>query len=183
MKNLLVSGYRAHELNIFGQKHKGIDFIQKAIVSRLIPLVEEGLEWVITPGQYGVDLWACEAAIRLKSTYPNLKVSIMAAYRNPEEKWSEDKKDYYQQLLRGVDYYAAVSAQPYDGVWQLKARDELLFRKTDGLLLVYDEEAEGSPKYMREHALRKQRQGNYKYMCITPDEIEDIANEQYYYDG
>lgn len=43
MKNLLVSGYRAHELNIFSQKHEGIPYIKKAIAGRLIPLVEEGL--------------------------------------------------------------------------------------------------------------------------------------------
>jgi len=183
MKNLLVTGYRAHELNIFGQKHKGIRYIQKAIVNRLVPLIEDGLEWVITPGQYGIDLWACEAVIGLKRKYPQLKLSIIAAYRNPEEKWSEEKKDYFGEILRGVDYYAPVSAQPYEGVWQLKARDDLLFRKTDGMLLVYDEDIEGSPKYMRQRALQKAGSGDYFYMCITPEEIQDLANEQYLYDS
>lgn len=183
MKNLLVTGYRAHELNIFGQKHKGIQYIQKAITSRLIPLIEEGLEWIITPGQYGVDLWACEAVIGLKRSYPQVKLSIIAAYSNPEEKWSEDKKQYFAQIMRGVDYYASVSAKPYEGVWQLKARDDLLFRKTDGLLLVYDEEGEGSPKYMRQRALQKGQTEDYLYMCITPEEIQDIANEHFLYES
>ncbi len=30
MKTLLVTGYRAHELGIFDQKHKGIVFIKKS---------------------------------------------------------------------------------------------------------------------------------------------------------
>lgn len=183
MNTILVSGYRAHELNIFGQRHKGIGYIQQAIIHRLVPLIEEGLEWVITPGQYGVDLWACEAAISLKASYPNLKVSMIAAYRNPEEKWSEDKKSYYAELIRKVDYYTSVSAQPYEGGWQLKARDELLLRKTDGLLLVYDEESGGSPKYLREKALRMQQRDHYTVMCITPDDIQEIVNEQHLYDG
>lgn len=150
MKNLLITGYRAHELSIFDQKHKGIPYIQQAITTKLIPLLEEGLEWVITPGQYGVDLWACEAVISLKKQYPQLKLSILTAFANHEEKWKEDKKKYYHDILKGVDYFGSVSKEPYNGIWQFTARDNLLFRKTEGLLLVYDEEAgEGSPRFFK----------------------------------
>ncbi|MBD2867506.1 DUF1273 domain-containing protein [Paenibacillus arenilitoris] len=178
MKNMLVTGYRAHELNIFSQKHEGIVYIKEAIARKLVPLVEEGLEWVITPGQYGVDLWACEVVISLKETYPHLKLSILTAFANPEENWKDDKKAYYEQVLKGVDYYAAVSKQPYSGPWQFAARDELLLRKTDGILLVYDEDAgEGSPKYMKEKALKKQQAEGYEYIGISSEDIQSIADE------
>ncbi|MHA0858131.1 DUF1273 domain-containing protein [Paenibacillus sp. CMAA1364] len=178
MKNLLVTGYRAHELNIYDQKHKGIPYIQKAITRKLIPLIEDGLEWVITPGQYGVDLWTCEAAISLKEQYPQLKCSIITAFLNQEEKWKDDKKDYYHQILRNVDYYNAVSNQPYSGIWQFTARDDLLFRKTDGILLVYDEDAgEGSPKFFKDKALKKQQQDGYIYININSDDIQSGIDE------
>jgi uncharacterized phage-like protein YoqJ len=183
MKNLLVTGYRAHELNIFDQKHKGIPYIQKAIVRKLIPLIEDGLEWIITPGQYGVDLWTCEAVISLKEQYPHLKCSILTAFMNQEEKWKEDKKDYYNQILRNVDYYAAVSKQPYSGIWQFTARDDLLLRKTDGILLVYDEDAgEGSPKFFKEKALKKQQLEGYDYINVSSEDIQSIADEYNAYD-
>ncbi|MFD0717519.1 DUF1273 domain-containing protein [Paenibacillus sp. GCM10027626] len=179
MKNLLVTGYRAHELNIFDQKHKGIAYIQQAITNRLLPLLDEGLEWVITPGQYGVDLWACEAVIALKAQYPQLKLSIVTAYMNQEAKWSENKKIYYEEILKGVDYYAAVSKQPYEGAWQFKARDELLFRKTDGILLFYDDDAgEGSPKFVKERALRKQEEEGYRYIGLTSEDIQSVVEEE-----
>ncbi|MBB6734323.1 DUF1273 domain-containing protein [Cohnella zeiphila] len=178
MKNLLVTGYRAHELGIFSRKHPGIASIRKAMEAKLVPLVEEGLEWVITPGQYGVDLWACETVIELKKRYPWLKLSILAAYANPDEKWNEGRKEHFQEILRGVDYYGSASKQPYSGVWQLKARDELLLRKTDGILLVYDEEAgEGSPRFFKERALRKQAEEGYQYIAIGADEIQSIEDE------
>jgi uncharacterized phage-like protein YoqJ len=178
MKNLLVTGYRAHELGIYDNKHKGIVYIKMAIAGRLIPLIEEGLEWIITPGQYGVDLWACEAAIELKQQYPHLKISIISAYSNPEEKWKEDKQNYFRQLVKNVDYYAAVSNQPYNGVWQLKARDDLLFKKTDGILLFYDEEAgEASPKFVRKRALQLQEKSGYRVYSIGPEEIQSIADD------
>lgn len=179
MKNLLVTGYRAHELGIYNQKHPGIPYIRQAIASRLIPLLEEGLEWVITPGQYGVDLWACEVVFDLKKRYPQLKCSIITAYSHQEEKWNDEKKSYYEQILRQVDHYAAASKEGYLGRWQFTARDELLFRKTDGLLLIYDEDAgEASPKFFKERALKKQAQDGYVYISIGSEEIQAIANEE-----
>ncbi|RUT43761.1 DUF1273 domain-containing protein [Paenibacillus anaericanus] len=180
MKNLLVTGYRAHELGIYDNKHKGIPYIRQAIAARLIPLVEEGLEWVITPGQYGVDLWACEAAMSLKPQFPHLKCSIITAFSNQEEKWKDEKKSYYQDIIQRVDYYGAVSKEAYIGKWQFLARDELLFRKTDGILLVYDEESgEASPKYVKERALKKHESDGYIYLNIGMDDIQSIADEDH----
>ncbi|WP_274653264.1 DUF1273 domain-containing protein [Paenibacillus humicola] len=180
MKSVLVTGYRAHELGIFDQKHKGIPYIKRAIEARLVPLIEEeGLEWVLTPGQYGVDLWACEAVIGLKARYPHLKLSIIAAYLNPEEKWKEDKQTYYREILGGVDYYATVSHQPYNGVWQLTARDDLLMRKTDGIILFYDEEnGEASPKFMKRRAFQKRDEDGYRCIVITAEDVQNIADEE-----
>ncbi|MBB6635213.1 DUF1273 domain-containing protein [Cohnella thailandensis] len=178
MKNLLVTGYRAHELGIFGQKHKGIAYIKKAIEAKLVPLADEGLEWVLTPGQYGVDLWACEVVIELRKRFPELKLSILTAYANPEEKWKDDRKDYYQGIIGQVDYYGAVSKQPYSGVWQFKARDELLLRKSDGILLVYDEDSgEASPRFFKEAALRRNAKDGYRYLSIGAEDIQSIAEE------
>ncbi|OZB90902.1 DUF1273 domain-containing protein [Paenibacillus sp. XY044] len=178
MKNCLVTGYRAHELNIFGQKHPGIPYIKQAITAKLIPLLEEGLEWVITPGQYGVDLWAIEAATALKERYPQLKCSIISAFASPEEKWKEDKQEYFRQILREIDYYGVVSNQPYSGPWQFAARDDLLFRKTDGIVLVYDEDAgEGTGRFYKERALKKQQEEGYAYINISSEDIQSMVGE------
>lgn len=178
MKNVFVTGYRAHELGIFNQKHPGIPYIKQALRSKLIPMIEDGLEWVITPGQIGIDLWACEVAIELKKEYPQLKVSIIAAFADPEANWSDDKKSYYEDIKRQIDYYGVVSKQPYSGPWQFAARDELLFRKTDHLLLVYDEETgPGSPKFIKEKALKKQQKDGYGITIILSEDIQQIADD------
>ncbi|MFF2094554.1 DUF1273 domain-containing protein [Paenibacillus sp. NPDC058174] len=179
MKNVLVTGYRAHELQIFDQKHRNIEYIKKAIESKLLPLIEEGLEWIITPGQYGTDLWACEVAIELRRRYPRLKVSIITAFSNQEEQWKDERKAYYQKIVEGVDYYGAVSNQPYAGPWQFQARDELLFRKTDGIILFYDEEAaESSAKFVRDRALKKQDESGYRFIGIGADDIQNVVEEE-----
>ncbi|MFD2614375.1 DUF1273 domain-containing protein [Paenibacillus gansuensis] len=179
MKTLLVTGYRAQELSIYDQKHAGIVYIKQALRDKLVPLIEEGLEWVITAGQYGVDLWACEVVIELKKQYPDVKLAIITAYLNPEEKWPEAKQDYYRGILKGADYCGSVSNQPYSGVWQLTARDQLLLRKSDGILLFYDEDAgEASPKYMKQRALKRHEEDGYAYLTITAEDVQSIADEQ-----
>jgi uncharacterized phage-like protein YoqJ len=141
--------------------------------------VEDGLEWVLTPGQYGVDLWACEVVLELKKTYPHLKLSIITAFQNPEEQWKEDKQEYYRTILQGVDYYGAVSKQPYIGPWQFTARDDLLLRKSDGILLVYDEDAaEGSPRFVKEKAVKKQQNEDYTIISVTSEDIQSIAEDE-----
>ncbi|GGF84145.1 UPF0398 protein YpsA [Paenibacillus albidus] len=179
MKTLLVTGYRAHELGIFDAKHPGIPYIKKALYARLRPLVEEGVEWMITPGQYGVDLWACEVIIQLKQEYPGLKLGIITAHAHPEEKWKEEKQNEYRQIIAGADYYGAVSNMPYDGSWQFRARDDLLFRKSDGILLFYDEDAaEGSPKFFKERASKLHAEGDYGLYLMHAEEVQNIADEE-----
>ncbi|QUL55807.1 DUF1273 domain-containing protein [Paenibacillus tritici] len=179
MKTLLVTGYRAHELGIYDSKHQGIPYIKKALTNRIVPLVEEGLEWIITPGQYGVDLWACEVVLELKQQYPGLKLGIITAHAAPEEKWKEEKQNEYRRIIAGADYYGAVSNAPYDGSWQFRARDDLLFRKSDGILLFYDEDAaEGSAKFTKERAMKLHAEGGYELYLMHAEEIQNIADEE-----
>lgn len=180
MKSLFVTGYAAHELGIFDQKNKALKYIRKAFVQKVIPLLEDGLEWIVTPGQYGFDLWATEVAFKLRNErYPNLKVSMIHAYINQHENWNETKQQYFNKLKSQLDHFAVVSNQPYSGPWQFQARDQILLNKTDGLLLFYDEEAaESKAKYIREKAVKKAEQENYSIIYITSDDINWIVEEE-----
>src|SRR5690606_22775505 len=96
-----------------------------------------------------------------------------------EANWKEEKQHYYREILRHVDYYAAVSKQPYSGPWQLTARDDLLLKRTDGMLLFYDEDAgEASPKYMKRRALKRQEADGYVLMTLTAEDVQMMADEQ-----
>ncbi|RKJ57066.1 DUF1273 family protein, partial [Butyricicoccus sp. 1XD8-22] len=76
IKTIYISGYRPHELGIFNDKHPGIPIIKKAIENELRTLIEEGLEWVVLTGQQGVETWAAEVILELKSEFPHLKYSV-----------------------------------------------------------------------------------------------------------
>lgn len=177
LKRLLVSGYKPHELGIFNDKHPGIAVIRRVITGRLRGLLEEGLEWVIVSGQPGVETWAAEAAFQLRREYPALKVAVIAPFLEQEKNWNDSKKMAYETIIQQSDYTTVLMNRPYEGPWQFSERDKFLLRNSDGLLLVYDEENEGSPKWLRKLALPAAEQGHYELMTISGEDLNFAAEE------
>ncbi|QHW31281.1 DUF1273 domain-containing protein [Paenibacillus rhizovicinus] len=183
MKQILVTGYKASELGIFSDKHPGVAIIKKALKQRLQALVEEGLEWVIVSGQWGVELWAAEVALELRAEYGSLRLAVITPFLEQEENWSEQKKAVYGTILSGADYVNSVSKQKYAGPWQFKARDRFLLDNTEGLLLIYDEEQEGSPRFLLELARRHaELVPDYAIIAINGQDLQNIAEEEQYHD-
>ncbi|EJL42805.1 MULTISPECIES: DUF1273 domain-containing protein [Brevibacillus] len=178
LKRLLVSGYKAHELGIFNEKNPGLAIIKTALRRELARLLEEELEWVIISGQLGVEMWAAETVLELKKEYPQLKLAVITPFLNQEEKWKEETQDYYRNIVRQADYINSVYQTPYQGVWQLQEKDKFLLSHSDGLLLVYDEENEGSPKFLSKLAANKADQGDYQFFRINAYDLQSIAEEQ-----
>ncbi|TWI58969.1 DUF1273 domain-containing protein [Halalkalibacter nanhaiisediminis] len=178
MKTIAVSGYKAHELGIFDQKHKGIYFIKKALEQRLRSFAEEGLEWVIISGQLGVELWAAEVVYSLKENFPHLQLAILTPFLKQEEKWQESTRDYYLDILNQADFVDSITKRPYDSPAQLRLKNEFIISKADGLLLLYDEEKPGSPTYYLEIAKKRQMTDEFPIYTITPTDLDLLVQEE-----
>ena len=171
-KGILVTGYKAHELGIFDSKHIGIKYIKKVIEKKLVNLIEEGLEWVLISGQLGVELWAAEVVLALKKQYPDLKLAVITPYLNQQSNWNEANKMLYDEITQSANYVDSISKRDYESPSQLKQKNEFLVNKSDGLLLIYDEEKPVSPTYYLANAKKKQESSSYEIVYIYPDEIE-----------
>lgn len=178
VKRLVVTGYKSFELGVFNDKHPGIQYIKKAIKKQLLNLLEDGLEWVIISGQLGVELWAAEVVYELQEDYPELKLAIILAFLNQEKSWKEEKQEYYQSILASADFVDVVSKREYEGPWQLSAKNRFLLEHSDGLLALYDDEKEGSPKYITEGAVKRALSTDYKVFTITSYDIQLIVEEE-----
>ncbi|KXH87078.1 SLOG family protein [Sporosarcina sp. HYO08] len=178
LKRLVITGYKQHELGIFDDKHPGIHYIKKAITARLIPLIEEGLEWVIISGQLGVETWAAEVVIDLQEQYPHLQYAVITPFLEQEKNWNELKKENYERLVSLADFYTSLTKRPYEAPWQFIEKDKFLLRNSDGLLIVYDNENEGSPKFMKKMAETFAEQKDYEIMIITADDLQMIVEEE-----
>ena len=178
IKRLVITGYKQHELGVFDDKHPGIAFIKKALINRLLPLIDDGLEWVILSGQLGVETWAAEVIIELKATHPQLKYAIITPFLEQEKKWNDTKKEKYQMICEKADFHTSVTKKPYEAPWQMIEKNKLVIRNSDGLLIVYDEENEGSPKFMKNLALKYAELHDYEILSISADDLQMIAEEE-----
>ncbi len=178
IKRLVITGYKPHELGVFNDQHPGVNFIKKALRARLLSLLDDGLEWVIVSGQLGVETWSIEVVIELKEIYPQLKYAIITPFLDQEKNWNDLKKEKYQSLLTKADFQISVTKKPYEGPWQFIERNKFVIRNSDGLLIVYDEENEGSPKFIKNEAMKYAEVNDYRIISITADDLQLTAEEE-----
>ncbi|ANB61384.1 DUF1273 domain-containing protein [Anoxybacteroides amylolyticum] len=175
MKVIAVTGYKPHELSICSNDHLAVGYIKKAIARRLLALAEEGLEWVIISGQLGIELWAAEVVYEMQEIYPHLQLAILAPFLQQEERWNEKNREYYDWIVSQADFFDYITKRPYENPVQFRLKNEFILAKSDGLLVVYDEEKEGTPKFIVEMAKKKE---NYPMMSITFSDIQTIIEEE-----
>ncbi|WP_280771874.1 SLOG family protein [Salipaludibacillus daqingensis] len=176
---LAITGYKPHEIGIFNEQHDQLPFLKKALSKKITQLKEEfDIKWIITSGQPGVELWAAEAAIELKSSYPDLKVATLAPFHNQDERFQEAVKTLYEFVWDHSDYRDYITKRPYDNPAQLRSKNEFIVEKSDASLVLYDSETEGTPKFFLNYALKKQHQKTYPIFYLTPDDLEEMIRDQ-----
>ncbi|MGE7979301.1 SLOG family protein [Psychrobacillus sp. NPDC093200] len=178
IKRLLITGYKAHELGIFNDNHPGVPIIKKAVENQMRALLDEGLEWVITSGQLGVETWSAEMVVELKKEFPHLKYSIITPFLEQEKNWNDQKKENYQRLISLADFHTSVTKKPYEAPWQFIEKNKFLIRNTDAMLIIYDEENEGSPKFIKKLAQNYAEKNNYPIISIDAYDLQVIADEE-----
>ncbi|WP_082295161.1 SLOG family protein [Sporosarcina ureilytica] len=178
VKRVFVTGYKQHELGIFDDKHPGISIIKKALKSQFISLIPDGLEWIIVSGQLGVELWATEVILELQEEYPQLKYAVITPFIDQEQNWNDANKEKYQSMLVHADYQVSLTSTPYEAPWQFTEKDKFLIRNSDGMVLVYDAENEGSPKFVKRLVERYMETADYQLITITADDLNFIAEEE-----
>lgn len=175
-----ITGYKPQELGIFSESHQGIDVIKYTLRSRIIQLIEESdIDWFITSGQPGVELWASEIIIELKNDYPNINLCILTPFYEQEARWKEPLQEKYHQILEQADFVDSITKRPYENPSQLRLKNEFIINKSNGLLVLYDEETPGSPSYYLTPAKQRLQSVNqdYEILTITKFDIELAEQE------
>lgn len=174
-----VSGYKPMELGIFHHDAKAIDYIKKAIQKEIQELLEEGLEWVLISGQLGVECWTADVVLNMRIDHPDLKLAVLTPFLDQEKNWNEANQEMYFDILNNADFVDSISKQPYTGPWQFQNKNKLFLQKSDCLVLLYDEEKEGSPKYLYQQAKKYQEMNpSYSIKQITFFDLQNIVEEE-----
>ncbi len=177
MKVITVAGNKPNELNIKTENDPRISYIKTAFKQRLLSFIDEGLEWVIMSGQMGVELWTAQIIIELKKTYP-IKLGIFPPFLEYESRWPEVYQEAFLQVKEQADFYQPLYNENYKAPYQFINKDYWLINKTDGCLMLVDEDYPGSVGYLLDKIKKEQAADNYRLWYITPDDLEDIVREQ-----
>ncbi|MEK4228064.1 DUF1273 domain-containing protein [Solibacillus sp. FSL H8-0538] len=177
IKTVFVTGYRPHELGIFNDKHPGVLIIKKAIENQLRMLVDAGLEWVVISGQQGVETWTAQVVLALQEEFPELKYSLITPFLEQEKNWNEQKRETYMQIVSKANFVTSVTRRPYEAPWQFIEKDKFIIDNTDAMLLVYDEDNEGSPKYVLKLVEKYMDAHKYELLKINAYDLQMIAEE------
>ncbi|OAU85458.1 hypothetical protein PY70_01890, partial [Lacticaseibacillus rhamnosus] len=91
-KRLWITGYRAYELNVFGAQDPKLKVLKTSLKNTLTQFLDEGLNWLITGGQLGVEQWSIEVALTLKPLYPEFKIAMMLPFTDFGSQWNDNNK-------------------------------------------------------------------------------------------
>ncbi|WP_285766174.1 DUF1273 domain-containing protein [Peribacillus sp. SI8-4] len=177
MKVLYLTGYKAFEFGIFKNDHEAVKYIKKAIEQRLLPMVEDGLEWVIISGQLGTELWGAEVVFALQEEYDQLKLGVLTPYLKQEESWNETNQEYYRSIVARADFVDSIFHKPYEGPQQLKIKNKYMVHKSDAMLIIFEDEKDGSAKYPYQEALKKAENQSYPIYQVNFDDLQMAAEE------
>ncbi|WP_195321847.1 SLOG family protein, partial [Streptococcus gordonii] len=81
MVSVLVVGYKAFDLGIFGDKDQRLKIIKAAIRRDLIYLLENGMKWLVFTGNLGFEVWVLEVAKELQEEY-NFQLATIFIFEN-----------------------------------------------------------------------------------------------------
>lgn len=176
-QRLWVSGYRSYELNIFKDNDPKLQVVKKALHDNLINLLDEGLEWLITGGQLGVEQWSVAVAHDLQIKYPQLKIAVILPFSDFGKNWNETNQLKLQQTIEMSNYHVFITKKPYQTPRQLRIYQQFMLQHTDQALLVYDPDHIGKSQY--DYATIKKYQDNHDYnlRLIDMDILQTTAEE------
>ncbi|MBS9334817.1 DUF1273 domain-containing protein [Fructobacillus sp. M1-13] len=177
MSRIWVTGYRSYELGVFKDKDPKVTVLKYALKKRLVEQLEQGMDWLITGGQPGVELWAADLAVELKKDYPQLHLAVFVPFEGFGKNWKEANQAKLAKAKSQADFFAATYKGDYQGPFQLQGYQDFILNHTDGALLVYDNEFEGKSAYDAQAMTRFQEKAPYPVNRLDMEALQEYAND------
>lgn len=90
----------------------------------------------------GVDIWAARIVLKLKETYPHIKLVAAIPCDNHTSKWNQESKDEWQMVVDKANIVRYVSNEPYTH-WCMQKRNEWMVDRSKYVIAVWNEQPKG----------------------------------------
>lgn len=179
MTNFYMTGYLDYELGIFGNNDPKVKVLKNYLNKEIIYLLEQGIDWLFFTGKAGVEYYAFQEAIKLKTSYKELRLALLLPYEDFGSNFSNTRQIMLSDYKNQADFVASISKKPYEGIYQLKYHTKFILEHTVGSWLLYDEfELKGKSEYFyRDLLTYQQRNPEYKILIQTFDDLNQSLTD------
>ena len=102
-----------------------------------------GVDTFITGMALGVDMWAARIVLKLKETYPHLKLVAAIPCNNHSSKWNQESQEEWKMIVDRCDIVRYVSNEEYTN-WCMQKRDEWMVDRSKYVIAVWNETKGGT---------------------------------------
>lgn len=98
----------------------------------------------------GIDIWSAKIVLKLKETYPHIKLIAAVPCRNHSCKWREEDKKIWQEVIDKADKVVLVTDEEYKP-YLMQVRNVWMVNNSEYVIAVWDK-SEGGTKNCVDYA-------------------------------
>lgn len=178
LKTLVLTGYRSYEIGVFNENDPKIKIIKNCIKMELRSYLEQGLEWILTSGQLGAEMWGAQAVFEMKEEFPDVKLAVIFPFEGFGSQWNEQNKLSLAHTVQQADYVNAVSHKEYESPQQLRNHTRFLLEHSGGAMVVHDDASPGKAQYFLKEAEAFQKLYPYVLHMIDFYDLQSFAENR-----
>lgn len=118
------------------------DDIKVDLENSILKAMAEGYTTFISGMAYGIDIWAAEIVVRLKSGHPELHLVAAIPFPGFDEAWDEDWRHRYRRLLSLAEYVKVL--EPSFSREAYQKRNEWMVSHSAKVIAVYNGQPGGT---------------------------------------
>ena len=146
LHRVCFTGHRPEKLTRFEW------LIKKDLEKEIKKAIEDGLTVFISGMARGVDIWAAEIVLKLRDAGKPVRLICASPYEGFENRWEQDWKDRYHDILSKADHTVYVCKHYSRGCFQI--RNEWMVDHSARVIAVFNGEKSGT-KNTVDYAKRK----------------------------
>jgi len=98
--------------------------------------IADGFTTFISGMALGVDIWAAEIVLRLKTEFPDIQLICASPYEGFERRWSADWQSRYNSILERADLVSFICQHYSRGCFQI--RNEWMVDRSSRVIAVFN---------------------------------------------
>lgn len=123
------------------------------------------IDTFITGMALGIDMWAGRIVLKLKETYPHIKLVAAVPCKNQYNKWNEQSKKEWQHIINKCDKVHYVSEEEYTS-WCMQKRNEWMVDNSNFIIAVWDGTKGGTV-----NCVKYAQKQNKQILVMNPKEV------------